>query len=169
MPRNLNSNYKKRNNEENSEFDHKVLDVARVARVVKGGKRFSFRVIAIVGNKKGKVGIGIGKGADTASGVEKAIRQAKKNIVTVPLLNTTIPHDISFKYSSAKIILKPAKVGKGVVAGGAIRTVCELTGIKDITAKMLGSSNKLNNAKATIMALSKLITRGDPLGQKTRK
>lgn len=151
-----NSKRPRRRKREDSEFDHKVLEVARVARVVKGGRRFSFRVIVVIGDKKGRVGIGTGKGPDTATGVEKAIRHAKKNISTIVTKGGTISHEILFKYGSAKILLKPAKVGKGIVAGGAIRTVCELVGLKDISAKMLGGSNKLNNAKATVMALGKI-------------
>lgn len=141
-----------------NDFDHKVLDVARVTRVMKGGKRFSFKVIVVVGDRKGKVGVGTGKGADTTLGVEKAIRDAQKKVVAVPMKGNTISHEIRFKYSSARILLKPAKQGKGIVAGGAIRAVCDLVGIKDISAKMLGSSNKLNNARATVMALTKLKT-----------
>lgn len=140
----------------NSDFDHKVLDVARVTRVVKGGKRFSFKVIVVVGDRKGKVGVGVGKGSDTTGGVEKAIRDARKNLVTIPMTGTTIPYEIKLKYSSARVLLKPAKRGKGIVAGGAIRVVCDLAGLKDVSAKMLGSNNKLNNARATLMALSML-------------
>lgn len=140
----------------NGDFDHKVLDVARVTRVVKGGKRFSFKVIVVVGDRKGKVGVGVGKGSDTTGGVEKAIRDARKNLVTIPMTGTTIPHEIKLKYSSARVLLKPAKRGKGIVAGGAIRVVCDLAGLKDVSAKMLGSNNKLNNARATLVALSML-------------
>lgn len=147
-------NSKKGNSD--SEFDHKVLDVARVTRVVKGGKRFSFKVIAVIGDRKGKIGVGVGKGSDTTLGVEKAIRDAKKNLVAISMKGNTIAHEIRFKHSGAKIILKPAKLGKGIVAGGAIRAVCDLVGIKDVSAKMLGSSNKLNNARAAIIALTKL-------------
>lgn len=143
----------------NGEFEHKVLDVARVTRVVKGGKRFTFKVVTVIGDRKGQVGVGVGKGSDTTSGVEKSIRDAKKNLIKVLITGNTIPHEIKLKYSSARILLKPAKRGKGIVAGGAIRTVCDLVGIKDISAKMLGSSNKLNNARATLEALSQLKTR----------
>lgn len=156
MPRKNFKNSKRDNG--NGDYDHKVLDVARVTRVVKGGKRFSFKVIAVVGDRKGSVGVGVGKGADTTLGVEKAIRDAQKNLVKISLTGTTILHEIRLKYGSARVLLKPAKRGKGIVAGGAIRTVCDLVGIKDISAKMLGSSNKLNNARATITALSKLKT-----------
>lgn len=140
----------------NNDFDHKVLEVSRVTRVVKGGKRFSFKVVVVIGDKKGKVGVGVGKGSDTTLGVEKAIRDARKNMDVVKINNNTIPHEIRFKYGGARILLKPAKLGKGIVAGGAVRAVCDLVGIKDISAKILGSGNKLNNARATIMALTKL-------------
>lgn len=154
MPRRNLKNQKNGNND----FDHKVLDVARVTRVVKGGKRFSFKVIVVVGDRKGKVGVGVGKGSDTTGGVEKAIRDARKNLVTIPMTGATIPHEIKLKYGSARVLLKPAKRGKGIVAGGAIRVVCDLAGLKDVSAKMLGSNNKLNNARATLMALSMLKT-----------
>jgi len=138
------------------EFDSKLLDVARVARVVKGGRRFSFRTTVIVGDRKGMVGIGIGKGADVASGVNKATAKAKKNLINVSIKNDTIPYEILEKYSAAKVFLKPAAKGRGISAGGVVRTVIELAGIKNISAKILGSTNKINNAKATILALKKL-------------
>ena len=140
---------------EKSEFDHKVIDIARVARVMAGGRRFSFRATVIIGDRKGRVGVGVGKSGDTASAINKAINKAKKNLITIDLTTGTIPVDAEAKFGSAKILMKPAKEGKGIVAGGAVRTVVEYAGIRNITAKILGSNNKLNNAQATIKALVK--------------
>jgi small subunit ribosomal protein S5 len=138
---------------EKREYDHKVLDIARVARVMAGGRRFSFRATVVIGDRKGKVGVGIGKGADTAIAIDKAINAAKKKMVQIDVSSGTIPVDATAKFGSAQIILKPAKEGKGIVAGGAVRTVVDYAGIKNITAKMLGGKNKLNNAQATVKAL----------------
>ena len=149
---------------EKSEFDQKLLDVARVVRVVAGGKRFSFRATVVVGNKRGKVGVGIGKGLDVSQAMEKAASRGKKEMMLVPLKNGTIPHEVSAKYSSARVLLKPALEGKGLVAGGALRIICELAGIQNITAKILSrSTNKINNARAALAALKKLKT-ADPRG-----
>lgn len=138
---------------EKREYDHKVLDIARVARVMAGGRRFSFRATVVIGDRKGKVGVGIGKGADTAIAIDKAINAAKKKMVQIDVSTGTILVDATAKFGSAQIILKPAKEGKGIVAGGAVRTVVDFAGIKNITAKMLGGKNKLNNAQATVKAL----------------
>jgi small subunit ribosomal protein S5 len=141
-----------------SEFLERVLEVRRVARVVAGGKRLSFRAIVVVGNKKGKVGIGIGKGLDVSVAVLKAKRQAEKNVFEVPLKDgRTIPYEVEGKYSSSYIRLKPAKPSHGLVAGGSVRIVLELAGVKDVTAKILGrTTSKLNNAMATIKALKNI-------------
>jgi small subunit ribosomal protein S5 len=145
-----------RGKREKPEYDQKLLDLARVARVVKGGRRFRFRATLVIGNRKGKVGVGVGKGADVSDAIKKAFDDAKKNMVSVTLLKNTIPHDISYKVGSARIILKPASPGRGIIAGGAIRTVVDLAGIKDIVSKSLGTSNKLNVARATIAAFTEL-------------
>lgn len=141
---------------EKPEYDQKLLDLARVTRVVKGGRRFRFRASLVIGNKKGKVGVGVGKGADVSDSIRKAFDDAKKNIITVKIKENTIPHEIFYKEGSAKIVLKPAKVGRGIVAGGAVRAVVEFSGIKDIVSKSLGTSNKLNVARATLSALKTL-------------
>lgn len=141
---------------EKPEFDQKLLDLARVTRVVKGGRRFRFRATVVIGNRKGRVGVGVGKGADVSDAMQKSFDDAKKNMVQVPMRKNTIPHDVYFKSGSAKIILKPATPGKGVIAGGAIRAVVDLAGIKDIVAKSLGTSNKLNVARAAVLALVSL-------------
>lgn len=140
-----------------SEFDSKLLGLARVTRVTAGGKHMRFRAVVVVGNKMGKVGVGVSKGLDVQSAVEKSTRQAKKNMITVPIVEDTIPHEVSAKYGPAKIILKPQRKGRGLVAGGTVRSICLLAGIKNISSKVLGrTSNKLNNAQATIEALKKL-------------
>ena len=148
------------NQQKKSEFMEKVLDVRRVTRVVAGGKRFRFRVTLVIGDGKGRVGVGLAKGADVAQAVEKSRRDAQKNLIAVNLKdNRTIPYEIEAKYSAARVRLKPAKLGHGLIAGGACRTVLELAGVKDISAKILGrTSNKLTNAMATIEALRELKT-----------
>ena len=139
------------------EFQTKLLDLARVTRVTGGGKRMSFRAVVVAGDKKGKVGIGINKGKDVSQAIEKATRHAKKELVSIIIVDGTIPHEVEAKYGPAVILLKPQKKGRGLVAGGAVRTICELAGIKNISSKILsGSKNKLNNARATIEALKKL-------------
>lgn len=147
----------KKGSKEKSEFDQKVLDIRRVTRVVAGGKRFRFRATVVIGNRKGKVGVGVDKGADTSESIEKATRSAKKNSIIVVIKNGTIPHEVTGKFSSARVILKPAAEGRGIVAGGPVRTVVVLAGIANISSKILGTTtNKLNNARATIEALKKL-------------
>lgn len=149
-------NKKFRGRREKPEFDQKLLDLARVARVVKGGRRFRFRASLVIGNHKGKVGVGVGKGADVADSIKKAFDDAKKNLITVKIYKNTIPHDIFIKKGSAKILLKPSPEGRGIVAGGAVRAVVDFAGIKDISSKSLGTANKLNVARATIEALKEL-------------
>lgn len=139
------------------EFQTKLLDLARVTRVTGGGKRLRFRAVVIAGDKKGKIGIGIDKGRDVSQAVEKATRRAKKNLVSVVIMEGTIPHEVMAKSGPAIILLRPQRKGRGLVAGGAVRTICDLAGIKNISSKILsGSKNKLNNARATIEALKKL-------------
>lgn len=139
------------------EFDNKIISVRRVTRVVAGGRRFSFSIAMVVGDKKGRVGVGIGKAGDTPIAVDKAMRAAKKSIVNVALnKNGSISHPTEAKYSSARVIIMPAP-GKGVIAGSAVRTVLELAGIKEVSSKIISrSKNKLNIARATIKALGKL-------------
>lgn len=139
------------------EFDTKIINIRRVTRVASGGRRFSFSVAVVSGDHKGRVGVGLGKAGDTSLAIDKATRDAKKNMIKVPLSPTmTIPHMIQAKYSSAEVMMMPAR-GRGVVAGSAVRTVIELAGVKDVCAKLLsGSKNKLNNARVAVLALSKL-------------
>lgn len=139
------------------EFETKILDLARVARMTAGGRRFRFRAVVVTGDQKNKVGLGVAKGADVAQAVEKATRVAKKNLISVPMTEETIPHQTEAKFGAAKILLKPQKKGRGLVAGGTVRIICSLAGIKNISSKVLGRTvNKLNNAIATIEALKKL-------------
>jgi small subunit ribosomal protein S5 len=138
---------------EQSEFEQKILELARVTRVTKGGKRMRFRACLLIGDRKGRVGLGVAKGADVQIAIEKAFRQAKKNIVFVNTVNDTIPHDVYSKYGAAKILLKPAPKGTGLKSGGATRMVLTLAGVPNAVSKVLGGNNKINNAKATFDAL----------------
>lgn len=141
---------------EEREFDQKTLDISRVTRVTKGGKRMRFRSLVVMGNRKGRVGYGIAKGADVAISVTKAAGRAKKKMIDVPIVNETIPHAINAKFAAAEVLLKPAVIGSGIKAGGAVRAVLEVAGIPNITGKILGSNNKINNVKATFKALESL-------------
>ncbi len=141
---------------ERSEFDQKVVEVKRVTRVVAGGKRMRFRALVVIGDHKGKVGMGLKKGLDVSESVNKAVNAAKKNMVTLPLVNDTIPHEVRVKYKSSSLLIRPAKPGSGVIAGGAVRQVFELAGIKNVVSKMLGSNNKVNNIKAVFSAFEKM-------------
>jgi len=140
-----------------NEYEQKLLDVARVVRVVAGGRRFRFRVVVVIGDRKGTVGLGVAKGQDVSLAVEKAIAKAKKHLIKITLLEGTIAHQVEAKYSSARVLLKPGRPGRGIVAGGAVRVICNLVGIENISAKIIGrTGNKLNNAQATIKALQEL-------------
>lgn len=147
----------KRAEKPKSEFEQKTLEIRRVVRVVSGGRRFSFRVTVALGDRKGRVGIGTAKGQDVALAIEKAARQGKKHMIKILMEDGTIPHEIEVKLKSARILLKPAKKGTGVIAGGAVRVVCDLAGIKNVVSKILGkSTNKINIAEATIEAFKQL-------------
>ena len=142
---------------EEKQFDERTLHIDRVARVVKGGRRFRFRALVVVGDRKRKVGIGSAKGADVTAAVTKATEVAKKNFVEVSLYKGTLPHEVDSKVSGAHILLKPASAGTGLIAGGAVRTILEVAGVKNALSKSLGSSNKTNTAYATIAALQSLV------------
>ncbi len=144
---------------EKREFDQKVVEVNRVTRVVAGGKRMRFRALVVIGDHKGKIGMGLKKGTDVAESVNKAVNQAKKNMIVVPLTNGTIPHEMKIKYRSSRLILIPARSGTGVIAGGAVRSVMDLAGVKNVISKMVGSSNKVNNVKAVFEAFKKMRTK----------
>lgn len=147
---------RRRQEQEPREFEQKILELARVTRVTKGGKRMRFRACVVIGDKKGRVGMGVAKGADVTISVEKAVRQAKKNLIVVPLKNETIPHQVLRKFGAASILIKPAPEGTGLKSGGAVRIVLELAGVPNAVSKILGTNNKINNAKATFDALSAL-------------
>lgn len=138
------------------EFSEKIVRISRVSKKTKGGNQASFGVLVVVGDKKGKVGIAIGKAPDVLSSIKKAVRKAKKNFISVPMKKTTIPFAIESKHGAAKIILKPAPAGSGIIAGGAIRAVVEAAGIEDVVGKILGSNNKANNVFATYKALQEI-------------
>lgn len=146
-----------RSPKEKSEFDSKVLDIARVTRVTKGGKRFSFRTTVVIGDGKGRVGVGTAQGLDVAQSMQKATSQGKKNLINISLVKGTIAHLTSFKYRSAVVLLKPAPEGSGVKAGGPVRVIAKLAGIQNITAKLIErTGNKINIARETIEALRSL-------------
>lgn len=142
---------------EEKQFDERVVHIDRVARVVKGGRRFRFRALVVIGDHKGKVGIGIAKGADVTAAVTKAVEVAKKHMVTVHLYNGTLPHEAEAKVSGAHILVKPASQGTGLIAGGTVRTVLEVAGVHNALSKSLGSSNKINVAYATLDALQSIV------------
>jgi len=142
--------------EKRDEFEQRILEIARVTRVMAGGKRMNFRACVAIGDRKGSVGVGLGKGADVTMAVNKAVNRAKKVMVKVPTVNETIPHEVYNKMGAAKIMIKPAKQGRGVISGGVTRTILELAGVKNVTSKTLGTNSKINNARCTIEALSQL-------------
>ena len=140
--------------QEKQELKEKVVNVNRVTKVVKGGRTFRFSVLVVVGDEKGKVGVGTGKSSEVPEAIKKATEEAKKNLVEISLVNGTIPHELTVNFGSSKIILKPAVEGTGVIAGGAVRPVLELAGVKNVTAKTLGSRNSRNVVYATMKALT---------------
>ena len=141
------------------EFEEVVINIDRVARVVKGGRRFRFKALVVVGNRKNKVGVGVAKGADVQAAIAKATAIAKKHLVTIPVVNETIPHDMEVKLSGARVLIKPAAPGTGIIAGGVVRAVIGVTGIRHLLSKSLGSANKVNIAYATVEALAGLVPR----------
>lgn len=160
--------------QEEKQFDERVVHIDRVARVVKGGRRFRFRALVVVGDRKGRVAIGIAKGADVTAAVAKAVDSAKKNFLALKLYNGTFPHEAQAKVGGSNILLKPASPGTGLIAGGVVRTVLEVAGVKNALSKSLGSSNKINTAYATLEALKamesadKWITRIDSKSTATK-
>lgn len=145
--------------EKETEWQERVVQIRRVTKVVKGGKKLSFRAILVIGNEKGQVGVGVGKASDVIGAVKKAVTDGKKNLVTIPITkNSSIPHIVTGQSGAAKVIIRPSAPGSGVIAGGAVRTMLELGGVKNILAKQLGSSSPLNNARAAVNAFNNLKT-----------
>lgn len=143
------------------ELEEKVVQISRVSKKTKGGNKISFSVLTVVGDKRGKVGVGLGKAPDVASAIRKGIRRAKKKMVVVPMRKSTIPRQVRVKFGAAKVLLKPAPPGTGVIAGGAVRAVVEVAGIRDVVSKILGTRNKATNVYATMEALKKLETENE--------
>ncbi|QGZ97718.1 30S ribosomal protein S5 [Mycoplasma sp. NEAQ87857] len=152
------ANRRPRRQRQESEFTEKVVDIARVTKVVKGGRRFSFSAFVVVGNKKGQVGYGHGKANEVPDAIKKAIKDAQNNLVTVPVVNGTVPHETKAKFLASRVMLKPAPKGKGLIASGTVRAVVELAGYTDIVTKTYGSRSKANTVKATVEALKTLRT-----------
>lgn len=154
--RNRKSTVHTKNSQPVEEFSESVLSVRRVAKVIKGGRRFAFSALVVVGDKKGNVGIALGKSREVASAISKALRRAKKNMISIPLYKTTIPFAVVGRHGSSKVIIRSASKGTGVIAGGAVRSVMESLGVRDVLAKSLGASNPQNVVKATLNGLKKL-------------
>ncbi len=158
MPKPTNNKKPSRGPEIKKEFEEEVIQIDRVTRVVKGGRRLRFRATVVIGNKKGKVGVGIGKSVEVQGAIKKAIAQAKKTLVEVPIVGQTIPHEVYIKFKGAKLLVMPACPGTGIKAGGPLRKILELAGVKDVMSKAIGCKNRLANSQAAIMALAQLKT-----------
>lgn len=162
-----NSNAPRRDNRreqgpvEPKQFEEVVINIDRVSRVVKGGRRFRFKALVVVGDRKNKVGVGVAKGADVQAAVAKATDVAKKNLIVVPAVNETVPHEAEVRFSGAQVLLKPAAPGTGIIAGGVVRTIIGVTGIRNLLSKSLGSTNKVNIAYATIDALRSMVPKDE--------
>lgn len=152
--KNNNRRRDRRPRREESEFDQKVLELKRVTRVSEGGKQMSFRACVAIGDGKGRIGVGISKGKDVSMAITKAVRQAEKKLVNVPITNETVPHDILIKNGASKLLIKPAKAGRGVKAGGVMRVIFQLAGVQNVIGKILGTTNKMNNAQTLVKALN---------------
>ena len=142
--------------EDKKEFEERIIEINRISRTVAGGRRIRFRAAVVIGDKKGRVGVGVAKGTEVILAVQKAIAKARKNLISVPIVDGTVPHQVEAKFGAARLLIKPARPGTGVIAGGPVRSIAELAGIENIVSKLLGSQNKINNLKATIIALKSL-------------
>lgn len=147
--------------QEPKQFEELVINIDRVSRVVKGGRRFRFKALVVVGDRKTKVGVGVAKGTDVQTAVQKATDVAKKNLIVIPIVNETIPHDNEVKFSGARVLLKPAAPGTGIIAGGVVRSIIGVTGIRNLLSKSLNSTNKVNIAYATVDALRGLVPKDE--------
>lgn len=154
---------------EPKQFEEIVINIDRVSRVVKGGRRFRFKALVVVGDRKAKVGVGVAKGADVQAAVQKATDVAKKHMVTIPVINETVPHEAEVRFSGAQVLLKPAAPGTGIIAGGVVRTIIGVTGIRNLLSKSLGSTNKVNIAYATVDALKSMVPKEDWLNAPVKK
>lgn len=154
---------------EPKQFEEVVINIDRVARVVKGGRRFRFKALVVVGDRKNKVGVGVSKGQDVQTAIAKATDVAKKNMITIPIEGDTIPHDAEIKVAGAQVLIKPAAPGTGVIAGGVVRAIIGVTGIRNMLSKSLGSTNKVNIAYATVDALKSLVPRDQWLNAPAKK
>lgn len=168
-PRGGNRRNDRREPQAEKQFEELVINIDRVARVVKGGRRFRFKALVVVGDRKTKVGVGVAKGQDVQTAISKATDVAKKNMITIPIANETIPHDAEVKVSGAQVMIKPAAPGTGIIAGGVVRQVIGVTGIRNLLSKSLGSSNKVNIAYATIEALKTMVPREEWTSVKNAK
>jgi len=164
-----NNNRRDQAPQEPKQFEELVINIDRVSRVVKGGRRFRFKALVVVGDRKNKVGVGVAKGADVQAAVAKATDIAKKNLIVIPIINETIPHDVELKFSGARVLLKPAAPGTGIIAGGVVRSIIGVTGIRNLLSKSLNSTNKVNIAYATVQALDSLVAREDWLTSPKKK
>lgn len=144
--------------EKESEFKEKVVNIRRVTKVVKGGKKMGFRAVVVIGDLKGRVGLGLGKAAEVSAAIRKGVEAAKRGLITVPMIEGSVPHDAVGKFSASTVVLRPAQRGTGVIAGGSVRTILELCGYKNVVAKSIGSANAINVARASLSALSALKT-----------
>lgn len=154
---------------EQSPFEERVVSVSHIAKVVKGGRRYRFNAVVVVGNREGKIGLGTGKAIEVPDAIKKAVEDAKKHLINVPVINTTIPHAVTGVYGGGKVFLRPAPVGTGIIAGGAVRAVVELCGIENITSKSLGSKSAINVVRATIEGLGALKTSAEVARLRNKK